>query len=76
MLDLHAISGGQLEHLTVTEKISVEGISDKCINTLMNVATLDDSEIFIPLLTNCTLSELYLLDARSDAASFITVNYK
>ncbi len=82
-LDLHAISGGNAEQLTVTQKISLAGISDKCINILLNnvvnsnIHTEEEqNKMYIQILGHCTLSEINLLDERSDAAPFLTVNYK
>ncbi len=79
------ISGGQTESLTVTTKISLNGISDQCVNTLSNIAPLiidttrtdeQSAALFVSVLQNCTLTELDLIDQRSDAAPFLTVKYK
>lgn len=80
-LDLQAISGGNAERLTVTQKISLEGISEKCINTVLNInlnvlTEEDEAKAYIQLLSNCTMTEINLMDDRSDAAPFLTVTYK
>lgn len=82
-LNTAAVSGGKAESLTVTTKVSLNGISDKCINTLATIAPLlcpNISEemlnsIDIALLQNCTFEELDLLDERIDNAPFLTVSY-
>lgn len=80
-LDLYAISGGNAERLTVTQKVSLEGISETCINTILNINLNilneeDEAQAYIKLLSNCTLTELNLIEDRTDAAPFLTVNYK
>lgn len=82
-LDLQTISGGNAEQLTVTQKISVEGFSENCINTLINnfasANGLPDDELnklYIKILSNCTMAEMDLLDSRGDTAPYLTVSYK
>lgn len=80
-LDSYAVSGGNAERLTVTQKVSLEGISETCINTMLNVnlnilTEEDEAQAYIKLLSNCTLTELNLIEDRIDAAPFLTVNYK
>lgn len=82
-LDLNQVSGGQTEHLTVTRKISLNGISEKCINTIQNanlVFTPEisknslSSELFV-LIHGCAGVEIETISSRIKNAPFETVSY-
>lgn len=82
ILDKKMISGGQTEHLTVSRQISLDGISDKCINTIKNANLMFtpeiaqdslSSELFV-LLHGCAQVEIDTISTRIKNAPFQTVS--
>ncbi len=81
---MNTVSGGQTEHLTVTRNASLEGVSEKCINTIQNANLVFvpeiakdsiSSQLFV-LLHGCSATEIDTISSRIKSAPFQTVSYK
>lgn len=82
-LAIHSVAGGQNESITVTRKISLDGISEQCINTIKNTSNIFTPEIANDGLTSklfvffdgCTQAEIGTIASRTKNASFLTVSH-
>jgi hypothetical protein len=83
---LNGISGGQAKQLTVTQKISLDGISNACIAVLKDasastkyIKNQDDIETFreilvLKLSNACSFKDILSFEDKS--SPFLTVEYK
>ena len=74
--DLNAISGGVI---TVTQKISLDGLSEPCIQTLTDITNANDHDYLfvigtIKLIQHCSIQDLCLLEDRTGSAPILTAN--